>query len=284
MGAPGEPEGTKVGGPLPPVRIGVFDSGVGGLSVLREISARLPDVGVAYVADSRHAPYGTRPPEFIRERSLAIARFLVDAEGARLVVVACNTATTHAADMLRRELPMVPIVAMEPAIKPAAAATRTGVVGVLATEATLAGDRFATLAQRFTHDIELLTQPCPGLVERVERGDLDGPETLDLIRAYTAPMLSRGVDTIVLGCTHYPFLRPALQSIVGPSVTLIDTGPAVARQVAKVLDAPGTAERDKGGEAVGALRLFSSADLDRARRVMSRLWGAPLPPVEPLPV
>src|SRR3954462_3437154 len=222
--------------------IGMFDSGLGGLSVLRELVRLTSDADVVYVADSAHVPYGTKPPDFIRERSVAITRFLV-AQHARAVVVACNTATTHAVATLRDAFPDVPIVGMEPALKPAAAATRSGVVGVLATPATLDGERFATLVERYTDGIELLTQPSPGLVECVEAGDVDGPETERLLRAYAEPLLARGADTIVLGCTHYPFLRATLQRIVGPRVALIDTGEAVARQTMRVLGREQAPER-----------------------------------------
>src|SRR3954469_10867551 len=215
--------------------IGMFDSGLGGLSVLRELVRLLPSADVVYVADSAHVPYGTKSPAFIRDRSLAIARYLLQQHQARGIVVACNTATTHAVTTLREAFPAVPIVGMEPALKPAAAATRSGVVGVLATPATLDGERFATLAERYTDGIELLTQPSPGLVECVEAGDVDGRETERLLRVYAEPRLARGADTIVLGCTHYPFLRDVLQRIVGPQVALIDTGEAVARQTARVL-------------------------------------------------
>ena len=215
--------------------IGIFDSGLGGLSVLLEIEQLMPDRDIVYVADSAHVPYGTKSPEFIRNRSLAITTFLVEVLRSETVVVACNTATTHAVGTLRERFTSTPIVGMEPALKPAAAATRSGIVGVLATPATLLGERFVELVQRYTDGIELLTQPSPGLVERVEAGELDGPETERLLRLYTEPMLARGADTIVLGCTHYPFLADTLRRIVGPSVTLIDTGAAVARQTARVL-------------------------------------------------
>ena len=269
----------------------MFDSGLGGLSVLRELVRLMPDTDVVYVADSAHVPYGTKPPAFIRERSLAIARFLLETEHARGIVVACNAATTHAVAALREAFPAVPIVGMEPALKPAAAATRSGVVGVLATPATLEGERFAALAQRYTDGIELLTQPSPGLVECVEAGDVNGPESERLLRLYTGPMLARGADTIVLGCTHYPFLRGALQRLVGPDVTLIDTGEAVARQTSRVLGSglesmvfsrsdPGPA---RSGPA-GRVTYYSSGDVAAARRVIESLMGVAVDRVLPLPV
>jgi glutamate racemase len=264
--------------------IGVFDSGVGGLSVLREIAALLPSTPLVYVADTAHVPYGGRPPEFIRERSLAISRFLLQQQGARAVVVACNTATTHAVDHLRAVFGHVPIIGMEPALKPAAAATRSGVVGVLATEATLGGERFVSLVQRYTDGVELLTQPAPGLVEQVEAGDLSGPRTVELLRTYIAPMIDRGADTIVLGCTHYPFLRPALQDLVGPGVTLIDTGAAVARQVQRLcLPEPTVPVPPGGGVRAPAPRFYTSGDPDAMRRILVRLWGDPPHDVARLP-
>ena len=267
--------------------IGVFDSGLGGLSVLRELVRLVPHDDIVYVADSAHVPYGTKPPAFIQKRSLAIARFLVDCLHARGVVVACNTATTHAVATLRQTFPAVPIVGMEPAVKPAAAATRSGVVGVLATPATLDGERFADLVERYTDGIELLTQPSPGLVECVETGDVDGPETERLLRAFTGPMLGRGADTIVLGCTHYPFLRDTLQRLVGPDVTLIDTGEAVARQTVRVLgvgDRNGGRRSTREDDPTGRITYYSSGDVNEAKRVIELLMHQPVECVLPLPV
>jgi glutamate racemase len=247
--------------------IGVFDSGVGGLSVLSEIRARVPRADLVYVADSGHCPYGDKPYAEIRRRGEAITAFLLS-QGARAIVVACNTATVAAIDRLRQMHPGVPFVGMEPAVKPAAAATRSGVVGVLATGATLGGQRFAGLAERFAEGIELLTQPCPGLVEQIEAGDLDGPETRALVKRYVAPLRARGADTFVLGCTHYPFLIPTLRDVLGPEVVLIDTGAAVARQVERVL----------GDDAdVGTARTTFYASNLAVSGVIGRLWGAPVP-------
>ncbi len=267
--------------------IGVFDSGVGGLSVLREIRRLLPSESLIYVADSGHCPYGGKSYAEIRARASAITGFLSE-QGAKAVVVACNTATAAAIDSLRATFSGVPIVGMEPAIKPAAAATRSGVVGVLATGATLGGERFASLAERLSagsDGIEFLTQPCPGLVEQVEPGDLDGPLTRDLLAQYVRPLLARGADTLVLGCTHYPFLRHTLADLVGPEVALIDTGAAVARQVARVIDSSrawpdsragvkGQGSRVSQREQPSDVRVFTS-DLAVAP-VLERLWGEPV--------
>lgn len=248
--------------------IGVFDSGVGGLSVLRHIRARLPHEDLLYIADSGHAPYGDKPAEWIRERSLELADWLV-ARGAKAIVVACNTATAAAAAALR-ERHALPIVAMEPAVKPAAAATKSGVVGVLATVGTLKSAQFAALLDRFASGIEVVTQPCPGLVECVERGELDTPATRVLVARYVEPLLARGADTIVLGCTHYPFLQPLIAEVAGPQVALIETGPAVARQLERRLQENGLAA---GRTRLGKSALHASGDLAQAERVMRRLWA-----------
>ncbi|BDG02762.1 glutamate racemase [Anaeromyxobacter oryzae] len=217
--------------------IGVFDSGVGGLSVLRHVRARLPHEDLLYLADSAHAPYGDRSPAWIRARSVQLCEWLVS-HGAKAIVVACNTATAAAASALRAHLTL-PVIAMEPAVKPAAAATRSGVVGVLATSGTLESARFAALLDRFTAGIEVLAQPCPGLVEVIERGELDGSATRALVARFVRPLLTRGVDTIVLGCTHYPFVRDVIAAAAGPGVAIVDTGPAVAQQVERRLSEAG---------------------------------------------
>jgi glutamate racemase len=217
----------------PSVAIGVFDSGVGGLSVLREIVCELPHQPVLYLADSAHVPYGDRDIEQIREFSAGITSFLAS-QGAAVVVVACNTASAAALHHLRQRFEL-PIVGMEPAVKPAAERTESRQVGVLATRATFQGALFARLVDRFARDTTVHTQVCAGLVERVEAGQLDGPETEALLREYLQPMLATGIDSLVLGCTHYPFLRPAIDRVVGPGVAIMDPAPAVARQVRRVL-------------------------------------------------
>lgn len=209
--------------------IGVFDSGVGGLSVLGEISQLLPAETLLYIADSGHVPYGEKSPDYIRQRSRALGDFLLG-QGAKALVVACNTATAAAVNDLR-SLYEVPVIGMEPAVKPAALATRSGVVGVLATTGTLQSAKFAALLDRFAGSVQVITQPCPGLVECVERGELDGPELEALLCSYTQPLIAAGCDTLILGCTHYPFLRPLLRRLVPESVALVDTGAAVAKQL-----------------------------------------------------
>jgi len=214
--------------------IGVFDSGVGGLSVWREIVRQLPSEDTLYFGDQAHIPYGQRPLDEVRRLTGNITRFLL-AQGAKLIVVACNTASGAALHALRGTFPDVPFVGMEPAVKPAVEHTRTGIVGVIATPATFQGDLFAGLIQRFGDGFDIHTQACPGLMEVVEAGALDTPETGALLRQYLTPLLDAGIDQLVLGCTHYPFLSPAIQRIVGPEVTLIDPARAVARQVGRVL-------------------------------------------------
>ncbi|WP_263145110.1 glutamate racemase [Pseudomonas sp. RIT-PI-AD] len=251
--------------------IGVFDSGVGGLSVLAEIRRALPRESLFYVGDCGHIPYGEKSPEFIRARCRRVAEFLRE-RGAKALVLACNTATMAAVADLRARYPDWPIVGMEPAVKPAAAATRSGVVGVLATTGTLQSARFAALLDRFAHDVRVVTQPCPGLVEQVERGDLDGPVTRALLDGYVRPLLAEGCDTLILGCTHYPFLKPLLRALIPADISLVDTGAAVARRLAALL-----AERDLQAEGPARpTRMWSSGDLPALRNVLQRLWAETL--------
>jgi glutamate racemase len=246
--------------------IGVFDSGVGGLSVLREIQARLPDESLLYVADSGHVPYGEKSPEFIRERSQKIAEFLLG-QGAKALVLACNTATAAAVADLRERYPALPIVGMEPAVKPAAAVTRSGVVGVLATTGTLKSAKFAALLDRFASDVRVITQPCPGLVEQIEAGELDTPRTRELLRGWVEPLLAEGCDTLILGCTHYPFIKPLLRELVPESISLVDTGAAVARHLQSLLD---QRQLRAAGPAQGT-RFWCSGDAAAMQAVLPKL-------------
>jgi len=225
--------------------IGVMDSGVGGMSVLRELQKLLPAEHFIYYADRGYCPYGGKPRQAIVDRTVAITDELL-ARGAKLIVVACNTATIAAVEYLRASYP-IPFVGMEPAIKPAAAQTRSGVVGVLATGAALAGEKFHALVAQHAGGVRVITQPCPGLVEQVERGDLQGAETRALVERYAQPLLAAGADVLVLGCTHYPFLRPLIAEVAGPGVVLLDTGAAVARQVERVLLREGLATAEGQG-------------------------------------
>lgn len=209
--------------------IGVFDSGVGGLSVLRHIRAELPGEPLVYLADRAHVPYGPRPASEIQQFSEGITRFLLR-QGARLIVVACNTATAAALNHLRQVFPHVSFVGTEPAVKPAAQQTQSGKVGVLATSRTFDSQRYVALMARYGQGIELFEDPCVGLVPLIEAGQIDTPETEQLLQTALSPMLRAGVDTVVLGCTHYPFVLPLIEKIVGTAVTIIDPAPAIARQ------------------------------------------------------
>jgi len=217
----------------PSFRIGLFDSGVGGLSVWREVVRRLPHQPTLYLADSAHCPYGPRPPEEVRRFARGIVRFLIE-QGAGVIVVACNTASAAALESLRAEF-RLPIVGMEPAVKPAAERTRTGHVGVLATAGTVNGDLFRHTTARYAQGVTVHVQVGEGLVERVEAGQADTPETEALLRRYLQPMIEAGVDQIALGCTHYPFLVPTIRRILPEGVSVIDPAAAVARQVERVL-------------------------------------------------
>lgn len=247
--------------------IGVFDSGVGGLSVLGEINRLLPDESLLYVADCGHIPYGEKSPEFIRQRCLIIADFFYQ-QGAKALVVACNTATVAGSAELRLRYPEWPLVAMEPAVKPAAAATRSGVVGVLATTGTLKSAKFAALLDRFATDVRVVTQPCPGLVELIETGDVQSPVIRQLLQSYVDPLLAQGCDTIILGCTHYPFLKPLLRQMVPDSISLIDTGGAVARQLQRLLTQHDLLAHGPARETL----FWSSGDNEAFRNILPILW------------
>jgi glutamate racemase len=263
--------------------IGVFDSGVGGLSVLHHIRAALPDARLIYVADSGHVPYGDKPASYIEQRSHALTRFLVKL-GAQAIVIACNTATAAAAASLRSQFSL-PIIGMEPAVKPAVAATQSGVVGVLATTGTLESARFAALLERYGEEVEIVTQGCPGLVEQVEQGDLKGAQTRELIARYTVPLLARGADTLILGCTHYPFLAPLIREVVGEKITLVDTGAAVARELKRRVESElvGWVEHGETHRPVSTATFYTSGDAEQASRIMSVLWGKAVT-AQPLPL
>ncbi len=224
-------------------KIGVFDSGVGGLSVLRAIWQTIPELPVIYLADQAHVPYGPRPLEEVRSFAEAISRYLIS-QGCRIIVVACNAASAAALHHLRARFPAIPIVGMEPAVKPAAEHTQSGVVGVLATPATFQGALYASVVERFASNVRLIPHTCPGLVQQIEAGELDAPETYRILSEALEPMLLARIDTIVLGCTHYPFVIPAIQQIAGPSVRVIDPAPAVAKQTRRQLIAYGLFDED----------------------------------------
>jgi glutamate racemase len=264
--------------------IGLFDSGVGGLSVLRAVRAQLPRADLLYFGDNLHIPYGPRPLTEVREFSEAITRFLLG-RGAHVIVVACNTASAAALKYLRGMFPNAPCVGMEPAVKPAAEQTQTGVVGVLATPATFQGELFNSVVERFAQGVSVISQVCPGLVQQIERGELDTPETEAMLRRWVEPMLAQNIDALVLGCTHYPFVIPLLEKICGPGVRVIDPAPAVARQVGRVIGdqkpevrsqkSVGGSQWEAGSgqtaEKRGRLRYFTSGSPGEFERALERL-------------
>lgn len=255
--------------PLISAPIGIFDSGVGGLSVLRAIRQELPHENVIYLADQAHVPYGPRPLEEVRTFSEHITRFLLSQQ-AKLIVVACNTASAAALHDLRQKFPETPFVGMEPAVKPAAEQTQTRVVGVLATPATFQGALYASVIERFANGVTVLQNTCPGLVAQIEAGNLEGPETRQILEDALQPMVAQGVDTVVLGCTHYPFVIPLIQQTAGPRVRVIDPAPAVARQTRRILASRGLLAT---GPQAGALRVFTTGDPDRLEALLPRLLG-----------
>jgi glutamate racemase len=256
------------------MQVGVFDSGVGGLSVWREIARQWPALASVYVADQAHVPYGTLAAATIRTWSRGITRFL-RVQRCDAVVVACNTASAAALSTLRAEFAPLPFVGMEPAVKPAAAGSRSHVAAVLATPATFQGELFATTVERFAAGVRLVPVVCAGLVERIEAGDVDGPETAALLRASLQPALAAGADTVVLACTHYPFVRAAIEREMGAGVTVIDPAPAVARQLGRVLglevSKPGTSA---AATAAATNSVFlTTGDATRFAAVAHRLLG-----------
>jgi glutamate racemase len=250
--------------------IGFFDSGVGGLSVMKEVRRLLPGENLIYFADSAHCPYGAKPVEVIQRRAFAICDFLLGRD-VKLIVIASNTTSIAALDAVRRQY-SVPVIGIEPAIKPAASVTRNGRIGVIATGVTLAGERFDSLVKRFGDGLEIYTQPCPGLVEAVESGRWGNAETEALLGRYLDKLLANGVDTIILGCTHYPFLRPLIEKLVGCDIKVIDSGVAVARQVVRVLEKKILAADDSQA---GSELFFTSGDPEIAGLVIRLLWGKP---------
>ena len=257
--------------------IGVFDSGIGGLSVLRHLRRQLPRERFVYIADSARAPYGGRPADEIVAFSREIVARLVDEYDCKLVVVACNTATAAAAKTLRAERPDLPIVGMEPAVKPAAAATRSGHVGVMATAGTLSSAKYAALLRTHGQGLHLHDDPCVGLVALIEAGHLDGPVLRQRLREIIHPMRARGVDTIVLGCTHFPLIETAIREVAGPDVTIVDPAPAVARYVGEVLRKRNLA---RASEPTGPHFLLSSGTTDASGpKALAAYWQRLTEPV-----
>lgn len=251
--------------------IGIFDSGVGGLSVLRAVRELMPAENIIYFGDQGHVPYGPRPMDEIQKFSEGITRFLLGHQS-KLIVVACNTASAAALKYLRAVFPKVSFVGMEPAVKPAAEITQTGKVGVLATPATFQGALYASVVERFAAGVDLFQSTCPGLVSQIEKGDLESLTTRRILEEALHPMLEKNIDTVVLGCTHYPFVIPLIKQVVKgtQNVRVIDPAPSVARQVKRLLEAQGMLNTsDKGG----GVRYFTSADAASMTSMLSLLLG-----------
>jgi glutamate racemase len=253
----------------PSFPIGVFDSGVGGLSVLRAVYQELPDESTIYLADQAHVPYGRRPLEEVQTYAETISRYLLE-KGVKLIVVACNTASAAALHHLRRTFPEIPFVGMEPAVKPAAETTRSGIVGVLATPATFQGKLYASVVERFANGVAVLQQTCPGLVTQIEKGLITEIHTRKILEKALGPMLKEGIDTVVLGCTHYPFVIPLIEEIVGSAVRVIDPSPAVARQVRRVLSDRNLL--NKSGQAA-VHKFLTSGDARQLESLLPALLG-----------
>jgi glutamate racemase len=249
--------------------IGIFDSGIGGLSVLCAVREILPGESLVYLADQAHVPYGPRSLEQVRAFSEGITRYLL-AQDAKLIVVACNTASAAALHHLRQVFPQVPFVGMEPAVKPAAEHTQSGVVGVLATPATFQGELFASVVERFANGVTVLQDTCPGLVMEVDAGNLDTPQVCAILERALKPMLAQGIDTVVLGCTHFPYVIPIIKTIVGPGVRVIDPAPAIARQVERLLETHGLRSPEKKTNLV---RYLTTGDPKKMESLLPGLIG-----------
>ena len=249
--------------------IGILDSGVGGLSILREVRAQLPAEDIVYCADQAHVPYGPRTIDEVRAFTVGVARFLMS-QGVRVVVVACNTASAAALHPLREMFPEMPFVGMEPAVKPAALATKTGVIGVIATEATFQSELFASVVGRFTQGVRVETRACPEFVRLAEAGDTDSPAAHLAVKNCLDPLIQAGIDQLVLGCTHFPFLTDAIKAFIGPGVTLVDPSVPVARQVGRVLAAQNLR---RNGASAGHTTFYTSGDVGQFWAVSDRLLG-----------
>lgn len=249
--------------------IGIFDSGVGGLSVLRTIQKLLPYENLIYLGDQAHIPYGPRPKAQIQTFAFEITSFLLH-QGAKLIVVACNTASAAALVELRQNFPDVPFVGMEPAVKPAAETTKSGKVGVLATPTTFDGELYASVVERFAKNVRIFQDTCPGLVELIEAGDVHGGRTRQILEKGLQPMLTEGIDTIVMGCTHYPFVIPLIQSITGSEVRIIDPAPAIAQQARRLLKQYHMLNTEK---TPGEVRYFTSGETEKFLQILQILLG-----------
>ncbi|MES9990771.1 MAG: glutamate racemase [Candidatus Thiodiazotropha sp.] len=250
--------------------IGIFDSGIGGLSVLRHIRELLPAENLIYVSDRAHLPYGNKANDFILERCEQIADFLVQ-QDVKAIVIACNTATAVAVTHLRERYSF-PIVGMEPGVKPATQETRNGLIGVLATEGTLLSGKFRNLVNQHSNGADIFYAPCHGWVETIERNGADHIDTLKLVEQELIPLLDKGVDTLVLGCTHYPFIKDAIIRVAGSSLCIIDTGVAVASQLRRRLSDEGimSALSQQGRE-----HYWCSASAEETQQLIEKIQGHP---------
>lgn len=255
--------------------IGIFDSGVGGLSVAREIRRALPAEDLLYVADTAYCPYGDRPLEEVRGRALAVGRYLEGA-GVKVLVAACNTASGAALEELREVL-AIPVVGLEPAVKTGVAVTRNGRVGVMATAGTLRSERFDRLVRSHAQGAQVIAQPCPGLADLIEEGRLEGEALAARLDELTRPLRQAGVDTIVLGCTHYAFVSGPLARLLGPGIELVDSAPAIARRTGDLLRGSGLVAEP----GTGSFHVLTTGDPEAVAPVVARLWGEPVP-VDPV--
>ncbi len=248
--------------------VGVFDSGIGGVSVLTAIQKELPGLDLIYVGDNIHLPYGEKSMADIRGYSKGVVDFLIS-KGCGVIVIACNTASAAALKFLREIFPQIVFVGMEPAVKPAAEQTQTGVVGVIATTATFQGELFSAVLERFASGVKVLRQPCPGLVQQIEAGELSSPETMTMLRGWLEPMKEQNIDRLVLACTHYPFVTPAIHSILGDGVKIIDPAPAIAKQVRRVLEK----RKELPESSIGEITYFTSGVPNQFEETNFKLTG-----------
>ncbi len=247
--------------------IGVFDSGVGGLSVLAKIRRHLPHEALIYIADSKYMPYGCKPECEVQTRCMAIAAFF-EQRRCKAMVIACNTATAVAVHQIR-DACSFPVIGMEPAVKPAVLQSKSHVIGVLATRGTAGSHKFNRLASRFAHQAQIIVQPCPGLVERIEAGDLAGRETRLILESFLLPLMREGMDTLVLGCTHYPFVMPLIRDIIGDEIAIIDSGGAIARELQRQLACRHLLTENNHAQ----VEFWASGDAGVTVSTISRLWG-----------
>ncbi|RUO38187.1 glutamate racemase [Aliidiomarina shirensis] len=259
--------------------IGVFDSGIGGLAITQEIRKLLPNEDIIYVADSLHAPYGEKNDAFILQRCMAITEYLIS-QNVKAIVVACNTATTSCIEALRERY-SIPFIGTEPGIKPAVLNTKTGIIGVLATPRTLKTTSFSALADRVALNIQVELMPCPDLVQQVESLKLDYDAAAEVVRQYVQPLTEKGVDTLVLGCTHYAHLLPVISRVAGPQVRIINTEVAVAKEVMRRLNHAKlnkadlkTADLNTASTELAATRFITSGNQTHFQKQVDVLWGA----------